>query len=129
ERGALADVPAEVVVEQPEVLAEVVAIGFREKRDAGIEHHQVLQRALAGKATLGLPALIDAHPHGEEIVGDLGGAGDPIPQPGSHGVKPLVEALGDGGRIAWWRGEEEPIEGRDLHLGRKYSIELSSSGS
>ena len=81
DRRAVADVPAEIVIDQAQRLAEVVAIGVGKDRDVGVEHDPVDDVLIADRPALGLPALAHAEPGGEQVVGDFGrGRRDPTAQ-------------------------------------------------
>ena len=64
DREAIAEVPAQVVVDQADVLAEVVAIGVGEPGGVGVERDPIDDPLFAGRAALGLQAMAHAEAHG-----------------------------------------------------------------
>ena len=88
DREAVAEVPAEVVVEQADVGAGVVAVGVREPGGVGVERDPIDDAFLAGRAALGLQAVVHADADGREVVGDFArGRRDPILQAGAERVR------------------------------------------
>ena len=92
EREPVAHVPDEVVVRQPGIGAEVVAVGIGKEGDVGVELDPVDDVRVVARPAPVLPALVDAQPQFVEVAGDLHARrAGPAFHVVAEGVIPLVE--------------------------------------
>ena len=119
DREAVAEVPAEVVVEQADGLRRSCRGRRRGTSGVGVEREPIDDPLFAERAALGLQAVAHADAHGRQVVGDFGRRRrDPVLHAGAEGVEPRIELriderrrAGDvvrAGQLAAERREEQP---------------------